>query len=59
MPNPFFDDLSILDSNTDDEDEDFMQALYLIAPDVLAHIRRNQRSQTRLYLTCPELLVHP
>jgi hypothetical protein len=59
MPNPFLNNLNILDSDTDDEDEDFMQALYLIAPDVLAQIRRNRRSQTRLYLTRPELLIHP
>lgn len=59
MPNPYLDNLNTLDSNTDDEDEEFMQALYLIAPDVLDHIRRNQRSQTRLYLTCSELLIHP
>ena len=59
MPNPYLDNLNTLDSDTDDEDEEFMQALYLIAPDVLDHIRRNRRSQTRLYLTRSELLIHP
>ena len=59
MPNPYLDNLNTLDSDTDDEDEEFVQALYLIAPDVLDHIRRNRRSQTRLYLTRSELLIHP
>ena len=38
MPNPYLDNLNTLDSDTDDEDEEFVQALYLIAPDVLDHI---------------------
>jgi hypothetical protein len=59
MPNPLLNNFNIINSDTDDEDKDFMQALYLIAPDVLAQIRHNQHAQTQLYLTCPELLIHP
>ncbi|KAH9021608.1 hypothetical protein EDB84DRAFT_527642 [Lactarius hengduanensis] len=59
MPNPFLIHLNIIDSDSDDEDEDFMRAIYLLAPEELYQIRRNRRSQTRLYLTRPELLSHP
>ena len=59
MPDPFLANVNMLDSDSDDEDENFVWALYIIAPEVLDRIRRNRRSQTRLYLTRSELLIHP
>jgi hypothetical protein len=60
MPIAFLQNMLDSDSEEDeDEDEDFVRALYIIAPEELNQIRRNRRSQTRLYLTRSELLLHP
>ena len=55
----FNDQVNLLDSDSEDEDEDFIQALYLIAPEELGRTQRNRRSHTRHYLTRSELLLHP
>ena len=59
MPNLFLADPNLLNSNSEDEDEDFISALYFIAPEELNLMRSNRCSQTRLYLTRSELLLHP
>ena len=59
MPDPFLANVNMLDSDSDDEDENFVWALYITAPEVLDRIRHNCCSQTQLYLTRSELLIHP
>ena len=59
MPDPFLANVNMLDSDSDDEDENFVWALYIIAPEVLDCIQHNCHSQTQLYLTRSELLIHP
>ena len=55
----FNNQFNLLDSDSEDEDEDFIRALYIIAPEEIDRTRRNRRSHTRHYLTRPELLSHP